>query len=474
MSQDIFNKFVASVAPFRTLWNSVHLSVLAARFQEKLITVATRLQTSELMPDRNHTLLEPTSDMLFFSGLLPIEELGQVVFGLIKDGRLQLRAQGISECLYLSSTYAGARRSQEALVSWSGPWLREDLASNQDMVGMRRPVIYLNGNNANERFVDFVDDSMRKKFESELRLSQPAFNGLKDLQAKHFRGLELGTYSNCNVLIACQIPFELECSSAGLEVIMPSHVSNEPVQVRGFFEPTGGNTLLELKEAGRNGLALKKLRGKITWPEGSERVNATLLYDRLHITDGEFSRWPNAGNIRVATDVFFDSEHKSLDAGLFRLVGTGNKSFEKAVTRLLVLVGIPAINYSSGDDRRPDIAATVMRADKKPIVLLGECTRERPIEKFSALRERASELSALLQEQADILPLVFAQCNPVASDYESASEHGIALVGKQEIIQLFQWLSSPLSTEEVIAYLESLIRPTDIASLMRQRSRFGH
>jgi hypothetical protein len=56
---------------------------------------------------------------------------------------------------------------------------------------MRRPVIYMNGNNANERFVDFVDDSMRKKFESELRLSQPAFNGLKDIHARHFQGLEL-------------------------------------------------------------------------------------------------------------------------------------------------------------------------------------------------------------------------------------------------------------------------------------------
>jgi hypothetical protein len=134
MSQEKFDKFVAKVAPFRTFWNSVHLSVLAARFQGKLITVATRLQTSELMPDRNHILLEPTSDMLFFSGLLPIEELGQLVFSLINDGRLHLRAQGISECLYLSSTYAGVRRSQEALVNWSDPWLREDLTSNQDKV----------------------------------------------------------------------------------------------------------------------------------------------------------------------------------------------------------------------------------------------------------------------------------------------------------------------------------------------------
>jgi hypothetical protein len=123
-----------------------------------------------------------------------------------------------------------------------------------------------------------------------------------------------------------------------------------------------------------------------------------------------------------------------LKAGLFRLSKTGNQDFEKAATRLLTLLGIPAINYSSADDRRPDIGAILIRSDKKPLVLLAECTRERPIEKFSALRERASELSELLQNQADILSWVFAQCDPVAGDYESASEHGLALVGRRELL----------------------------------------
>jgi hypothetical protein len=463
-----FDNFAAKIKPFHALWNSVQVNVLAARFQRNWITLATRLQTSEREPDRNCVILEPTSEMLFFSGQLPIQELGQLAFGLINDGRLQLRSHGVSECLYLSSTYAGVKRTQDAVVTWSDPWLQELLPLNVEKIGLRRPVIFLSGNNATERFIDFVDDTQRKQFESELRLGQPAFNGLKDLQKRHFQGLDIETYANCNVLIACQLPFELECSVRGLEVLMPAHVATNLVQVRGFFEPTRGDALIELKERGQNGPSLKRLHGDIPWPDGSERVNAALFYDRVHITDAEFSRWRNAGNIQTATDLFFDSDRKLLETGLSRLAKSGNQDFERAVVRLLTLLGVPAINYSSGDDRRPDIAATLVRETGKPLVLLGECTRERPIEKFSALRERASELSELLQNQGDILPLVFTQCDPVPSDYASASEHGIGLLGKHELVHLFNWLDSSVEVEEVVQFLKASVLPSDIPDVIRQ------
>jgi hypothetical protein len=386
---DQFKKFAEEIAPFRTLWNSVRISVLAARVQEKWIHVATRLQTSELPSEHHCVHLEPNSECLFFNGLLPIEELGRAAFSLINEGRLQLRGYGISESIYLSSSYAGVPKQQDAYVTWSDPWINHNLDSNFSITGLRRPVLFLNGNNANERFIDFIDQPRRKRLESELRLGQPAFRGLKDLQMRHFQGLELETYSNCNILIACQIPFELKYTSPGIEILVPAHVPKEELHLQAFFEPSQENAQIPLEEIGQNGPGMKRLLGKISWPDGAERVNASLLYDRIHILDKEFGRWSTAGNLSVAADVFFDSEHKLLERGLFSLSKSGNQNFEQAVTRLLTLVGIPAINYSSGNDRRPDISATIMRYGEKPLVLLGECTSERPIDKFSALRQRA-------------------------------------------------------------------------------------
>jgi len=148
---------------------------------------------------------------------------------------------------------------------------------------------------------------------------------------------------------------------------------------------------------------------------------------------------------------------------------SGNQNFEQSVTRLLTLIGIPAINYSSGNDRRPDISATIKRDGRKPLVLLGECTSERPVAKFSALRQRASELSTFLESQADMLLAVFTQCEPVPSDYDLASEHGIALIGKRELEQLFQRLKSPATLEESVTFLRSLVNSSEIGfSLIRQ------
>jgi hypothetical protein len=471
MPNDKFDKFAAEIKPFMALWKSVRVNVLAARFQQKWITLATHLQTSELQPDRNWTLLEPTSDILFFSGLLPIQELGQLVFSLINDGRLQLRAQGISECLYLSSTYAGVSRPQEAHVTWSDPWLQENTAQNHGNFGLRRPIIHMQGNNANERFVDFVDETLRKRFESELRLSEPAFDGLKDLRNACFRGLELETYSSCNVLILCQIPLELQYGDAGPEVIMPLHATTESVQVRGFFAPVGGSCFFDLQELQPIAPDMKTLSAKAPWPDHADRVNVVLLYDRQHITQLEVGRWLNAGSIRIATDTFFDSEHKVLKTALFILSSKGNQEFERAVARLLTLLGFPAVVYSSADDRRPDVAATLERKDKNPLILLGECTRERPTSKFSPLRERTRELAAMLQEQAEIIPLVFAQCDPVPSDYDSAAEHGIGLLGRPQLERLFRWLDSPVETEEIIEFLKSLLQSSDMPWVIGQPPR---
>jgi hypothetical protein len=341
-----FKTFAEEIAPFRKLWNSVRVSVLAARLQEKWVNVATRLETSELQPEHKYVHLEPNSECLFFSGLLPIEELGRATFGLINEGRLQLRGYGVEESIYLSSSYAGVHRHSEAAVNWSEPWINPNLEANFAMTGLRRPVIFLNGNNPNERFIDFIDQSRRKRLESELRLSEPAFRGLKDLQLKCFQGLEIETYSNCNILIACQLPFELTYKSSGVEILVPAHTHKDELHLQGFFEPHLGVELIPLEETGQGDGSTKILVGKISWPERSEWINASLLYHRIHIVDREFTRWRGAGDLRTATDAFFDSDHKLLEGWLFSIAKSGNQTFEQAVTRLLTLIGIPAVNYS--------------------------------------------------------------------------------------------------------------------------------
>lgn len=468
MSQEQFAKFTEAIAPFRPLWKSVEVSVLAARVQERWIALATRLRTSELSPDPKHTVFEPIPEMLLFNGLLPIDELGQLAFSMMIDGRLQLRGQGVSESLYLSTQYAGLKRPLDAQVTWSDPWLREDLTANFEHVGLRRPIIQLQGNNARDRFQDFIDSRKRKKLESELLLGEPAFDGLADLRRCYFQGLELEDHSNCNVLILCQIPVELGSANGGLEVSIPPHVENSSVQLQAFFEPRRASARVELNDVSQHGSATKVLRGDVLWPEGSERLKAVVLYDRNRVSHLDVVRWHAAGNLRVLADTFFDTDHRSLKSALFNLSGKrGNEDFEKAVARLMTLLGCPAVVYSSGDDRKPDLAATVLLPNSSPLVLLAECTRERPTARFSPLKERTRELDAVLQGEAKILPIVFTQCEPVEGDYESAADHSIALIGRLELRQMSTWLESPIETAQVIKFLSPSAHLTDVGLIAR-------
>jgi hypothetical protein len=70
-----------------------------------------------------------------------------------------------------------------------------------------------------------------------------------------------------------------------------------------------------------------------------------------------------------------------------------------------------------------------------------------------------------------MLLAVFTQCEPVPSDYDVASEHGIALIGKRELEQLFQRLSSTSTLEESVSFLITLVNFSEIGSLIRHREQ---
>jgi hypothetical protein len=75
-----------------------------------------------------------------------------------------------------------------------------------------------------------------------------------------------------------------------------------------------------------------------------------------------------------------------------------------------------------------------------------ECTREKPIEKFSTLAERASHLRKFLPIKAEVLPVVFTAARIVESEAAAAVEYGLGLVGAEEIQHLLGLISTPETT----------------------------
>lgn len=192
----------------------------------------------------------------------------------------------------------------------------------------------------------------------------------------------------------------------------------------------------------------------IPWPKGAQSGKASLFYAEEEVSNIELPRWPAAGTLRAAIDCYFDSDHKRLQEAL---LGRNKKSskegeaqwaFEMAVVRLMNLLGIPLVWYRKGaSPRRSDAAGLVDKQEKRAVVL-AECTVEKPEAKFSALKDRAHELARSVGSEAEVLPVVFTQVDPPGSVFETATDHGIALVGRTELRTKFRHSPRPRDTDD--------------------------
>lgn len=199
------------------------------------------------------------------------------------------------------------------------------------------------------------------------------------------------------------------------------------------------------------------------WPKGSLTAKASLHYAEEEIGSISLRRWPGATTVRAAVDCYFDPEHERLKETLLGLGSTAGKKgkvsepFEQACVRLMNLLGVPLIWYGGpwASSARNDGAGLADTKEER-VVVLAECTAEKPDAKFSALKARAQKLADSLQDEAKVLPVVFTQVDAAESVLDSAKEHGIALVGKEELNTLLKMLSSVSVGEDALSYLSKL------------------
>jgi hypothetical protein len=132
------------------------------------------------------------------------------------------------------------------------------------------------------------------------------------------------------------------------------------------------------------------------------------------------NRWKESASILGLVDEYFDPEHQRLRTGLEYRDKRPSEEFEQAVVRLLNVLGIPTVWYGKTVDNRAD-ALGIFQSDKTTLLLI-ECTREKPIEKFSTLAERANHLRKFLPIKAEVLPVVFTVARIVESEAAAALE----------------------------------------------------
>lgn len=471
-ARECFEKFVQLIRPFRGLWNSARVTTVAvsAPGERKGVSVRVVLREEELpkrQPFQIVTSLEPTPEVLVAEVDFAKSIGEQILFKAISEYRIDLETAETFDRVFLrwplSHAPGTGQPAQFSAFSWHEPFRYESSAA-KNQFGEDRTCITLIGMGDYIRTI--MPDQLSRNVSSKLRLLPPDhFDGIAKLYEKLLPGLKYDSGGLRVVQVIFPLPFDLEQREDGnLTLQAPIAARQQQMEIIGNYQPESATRIRILGDAASPAANGQKVEWSLSipWPKGAESGKASLYYAGEEVATISLQRWPGAGTLRAAVDFYFDPEHKRLRAALFGETKESSKSqaFEMAVVRLMNLLGSPLVWYGKGasEGRRND-AAGVVGEKRERIVVLAECTVEKPEEKFSALRDRIQKLTESLRGGAEVLAVVFTQADPPQLVFDAAAEHGIALVGSKELRQLFEMLSVTAAEEDVLGFLNKQKSP---------------
>jgi hypothetical protein len=461
MNEEHVEKFLSQLSPFEGLWQSFRVFSIAVRKEGFWISLGTRLVLREeaLPVNRTSNIVEyreVTPRFLAAVFDFSITRLSQSLQQILHHGRVILETESSFEEVFLSRAYAGLMKDAVPRLSWSGAITSPRSIARQHF-GINRTCIFMSGQE--EKINDLADAQLLGDADAKLRMLEPPVDGVEALTYSLLPGLKLGLWDAAVVAVIAPLPFDLEyIHGKGLALKATDRALNGDLRITAFFRPQGGSqsralTPSDLKRNAPSDAVVLP----IEWPKGAEWAKLVLLYNQKEIDTLEVCRWPAAATLRVAVDSYFDPDHQRLRGFVLGRESKEGRNFELGVVRLMNLLGVPFVWYGKGSTQgRPDVAAALVETDDLRVVLLGECTREKPESKFSPLADRAREIREFLGGDNEILGVVFTPITPVPSVVGQATEHGIALVGRGELESLLKLLNGHTATGEVVRFLREL------------------
>ncbi|HEY2381424.1 MAG TPA: hypothetical protein VGK48_09635 [Terriglobia bacterium] len=445
MSEEALNKFGDAIKPFRNLWRSVRVAALAARRNERWVSIGLRVTLGEGNPRGVVHVIREIEEFLAFDIELPFSEMGNIVRSLVVDGHVPIILQPtavIPEPIFLSKTPEGPVASV-APLHWDAPFRSERLQSKQYYKIDRT---FIRTSATLDRMYEILPADVAQRIN--WRIGQETeFENLDDLGRTLIPGWTASSDSK-NAEILALLPFDLASASPGrISIRAPAKAFANGLDLKLTFKPNGRAQRAKLPEntsPEQDGMTCAEY--VFDWPDGAEIVKASLYFANQMVDSNEVGRWDDAATARLALNSYFDPGHKYLKEFLSGSEQNRGKSrqelFEIGVMRLFGLFGVPAVWYGGGGslDQRPDGCAIVQDNQGHRHVILVECTTDKPLDKLTAISARSVELSARLGKEVDVIPIVFLQCEPLPPEVTQAEESHIALIGKSRIENLISLL----------------------------------
>jgi len=439
------------VDPFAHLWRKVRISGVALLNNERWISLSTRIALSphQLEPD---FFIQPTPEFIGFSIDAPIEKLDDFAETVKAKGSFTVQVANQDFVIFLTLAYADALPNAQP-IHLGSPFsnINEEHQRSFDLGASNFRIANFNVEN-HYRVAPY---EKLNEISSRLRIHTPSFNGVTDL-IRHL-GAPFDKHQNqTSFEVVAPLPFSMACSSDKVVIRGPS-ASVPQLRLIGFFDTGQGSVQLadicKADDLPKDIFAC--VTAEIPWPRMSTNGTLFLYMNNHEIGSVKISRWVGTPNWRVQVQEYFDPGRAILKKGLS--ARKEQTEFEQTVTRLLADLQLSATWYGDRQFQdRPDLAVC-LELKNNWIVILGECTVQKPSVKFTPLLSRQQELEALFKQDITIIPVVFTSSTLSVTDKEQSRQDGIALVGADELVQLTNGVDQMWGPEEVIAYFKELL-----------------
>lgn len=439
------------VEPFTNLWRKLRISGVAIHKDQKWISLSTRIALSSNQPEPEF-FIQPTPDFFGFSTDVPVKDLDEFAGTIESKGSFTIQIAGQEFEIFLSIAHAKSQPNAQR-VQLGAPFSTIN-HEHERSFGLNESAFRISNFNL-ENHYNLAPYEKLTQISSKLRIHTPSFNGVPDL-IRHLAAPFDKNQNQTSFEVVAPLPFSMTCSDNTVVVEGPSE-SLSQLRVIGFFDT--GQCSIQFADAGRSKELPNDVFGRITaeipWPRQSTNGTLFLYLNSHEIGSVKLSRWAGTPNWRVQVQEYFDPGKAILKKGLN--ARKEQTEFEQTVTRLLTDLQLPAKWYGDRQFQdRPDLAAC-LELNNDWIVILGECTVQKPSVKFTPLLSRRRELEALFQQDATIIPVVFTSSTLSVADKEQARQDRIVLVGADELAQLMDGVDNLWGPERVIAYFKELL-----------------
>jgi hypothetical protein len=438
--------FQTAIGPFRKLWSKLRITSVIVYRDKQWVSVATRIALA--YGSRGEPVfLRPTKDFLAFSLDLPLSRLECVLGDILDKGMMRVNIgektfniifrlpdpsapQTIGQQIYCGSVYSVRHHE------------RHEFQIGECIIRMMNPSL--------DGLYKVFNQEQQAHISSRLRTQRRRFSDVADFFAQ--LGISFNWTQNYTMLeVVAPLPFSMHSTGTAVRVSGPP-VALRKLRVTGFFDT--GNAIFKLKGIGKEKGPYKSVAGPIPWPDKSTHGKFFLYFGKHEVGSVQIQRWGRSTNWQHAVHEFFDASHTLLNTGL--QARKDSELFEMAVVRLLNELQVPAVWYGGKQYQdRPDLVACI-QSEQEWQILLGECTGQKPVDKFTRLLTRQDELTKLLQGEVRILPVVFTPSTVSSTDKKQARQDGIIIVGANELAVLARGIGRGWNAMDVLGYLQGL------------------